>query len=371
MVAIAVASVVGAALFVWLYIGRSLVARLVGFERAMTKIAGGDLAIEVRGTQNRDEIGQMARALAIFRDSLLRAEEVAAEQAQERAEKERRAVAVETLMSGFNENAGNALAAVASATAEMQSTAERMSATARRATEQTTAVAAASTEAAANVRSVAESTDALSSSIGEIGHKVAESARIAEQAVAEVARSQATVTELSQTADKIGEVVGLIASIASQTNLLALNATIEAARAGEAGRGFAVVASEVKSLAMQTAKATESITAQITAIQGSTGQAVGTIKGIGEIIGRIATIASGIAVAVEQQGAATQEIARNVQDASTGTEEVSAHIAGVSAVADESGEAAKSVLAATSRLTSESEALRGEVDHFLAQIKAA
>ena len=371
MLAIAAASILGAVLFVWFYIGRNLVARIVGLEGAMTRIAGGDLNVEIAAREQRDEIGQMARALAVFREGIVRANALAAEQAKEQEVKQRRVAAIDALTRDFNENATNALGAVSAATAEMQGTAERMSTVAQQATSQTATVASASTQAAANVQTVAAATDELSSSIREISRQVQESARIAAQAVEQAARSQSNVAELTTAAQKIGDVVGLINSIASQTNLLALNATIEAARAGEAGKGFAVVASEVKNLATQTAKATEGITAQVAAIQDSTDEAVGTIKGIGEIIERIAQIATTIASAVEEQGAATQEIARNIQEAATGTQEVSTHIAGVSEVAGESGKAADLVLAATSRLTSQSDALRSEVDRFLTQIRAA
>jgi methyl-accepting chemotaxis protein len=371
MLAIATASMVGAFLVGWLYVGRNLLARLTGLEKAMTKIAGGDLDVEVGATQNADEIGQMARALAVFRDGIVHANALAAEQAKEQEARQQRAQMIERLTEDFDESAGTALGAVSAATAEMKGTAEKMSAVARQATTQTTAVASASAQAAVNVQTVAAATEELSSSISEIARQVAESAQIAGQAVSQVAHSQTTVTELAQAAQRIGEVVGLINSIAGQTNLLALNATIEAARAGEAGKGFAVVASEVKNLATQTAKATEGITAQVQAIQGSTQEAVDTIKGIGETISRIAEIATTIASAVEQQGAATQEIARNVQEAAAGTQEVSSHIVGVSEVAGESGRAADHVLASTARLEQESEALRSKVDSFLLQIKAA
>jgi methyl-accepting chemotaxis protein len=371
MLAIATVSLVGAFLVVWLYIGRNLIARLTGLEKAMTRIAGGDLEVDVGATQNADEIGQMARALAVFRDGIVRANALAAEQAKEQEARQQRAHMIERLTKDFDDSAGTALGAVSAATADMKGTAEKMSSVAQQATTQTTAVATASAQAAVNVQTVAAATEELSGSISEIARQVAESAQIAGQAVSQVAHSQTTVTELAQAAQRIGEVVGLINSIAGQTNLLALNATIEAARAGEAGKGFAVVASEVKNLATQTAKATEGITAQVVAIQGSTQEAVDTIKGIGETISRIAEIATTIASAVEEQGAATQEIARNVQEAAAGTQDVSSHIVGVSEIAGESGKAADHVLASTARLEQESEALRSKVDSFLRQIKAA
>ncbi len=372
MLAIAIVSVLGAILFVWLYIGRNLVARIVGLSDVMTRLAAGDLAAEVSATARRkDEIGRMAASLAVFRDGIIRANALAAQQAAEQEAKQHRAAAIEALTQAFDASAAEALAAVSAGTAEMQGTAERMSEAAQQATAQTRAVATASGQAASNVQTVAAATTELSQSIAEIGNQVAESARIAREAVEQVSRSHATVGELAQAAQRIGEVVGLINSIAGQTNLLALNATIEAARAGEAGKGFAVVASEVKSLANQTAKATEGITRQVAAIQGSTQQAVGTITGIGQIIDRMAEIATAIAGAVEQQGATTEEIARNIHEAANGTREVSGHAADLSTVAGAAGKAAEDVLAATARLTRDSEALRVEVDRFLAEIKAA
>ncbi len=371
MLLIAAASVAGAGLFVWLYIGRNLVARLVGLEGTMTRLAGGDLSAEVSAKQSGDEIGQMARALSVFRDGMVQANAAAAEQAVEQEAKQKRAGAIDALTRGFNEGASSALAAVSAAASDMKGSAEKMSRVAEQAKDQTSAVATASAQAAANVQTVAAATEELTSSISEISRQVGESARIASQAVEQVSRSEATVTELANAANRIGEVVGLINTIAAQTNLLALNATIEAARAGEAGRGFAVVASEVKSLATQTAKATEGITAQVAAIQGSTREAVDTIKGIGEIIDQMSEIATSVASAVEEQGAATAEIARNIQEAAAGTQEVSSHIVGVSAAAGESGKTAEDVLSSTERLTAESEALSGEVDRFLSQIKAA
>jgi methyl-accepting chemotaxis protein len=371
MLGIAAAAVVGAFLVVWLYIGRNLVARLVGLERTMTRLAGGDLSAEINVRKSSDEIGQMADALSVFREGIVRANAAAAEQAKEQQTKHEHAAAIDKLTRDFNDDATTALAAVSAAAGEMKASAEKMSRVASEAKTQTSAVTSASELAASNVQTVAAATEELASSINEISRQVGESARIASEVVSQIARSEATVTELAQAANRIGEVVSLINSIAEQTNLLALNATIEAARAGEAGRGFAVVASEVKSLANQTAKATEGITAQVAAIQGSTQEAVDTIKGIGEIIQQMAEIANSVASAVKEQGDATAEIARNVQQAASGTREVSSNIAGVSAAADESGRTAEDVLASTARLTAESEALSGEVGRFLSRIKAA
>ena len=249
MLAIALASVVGSALFVWFYIGRNLVARLVGLEQTMTRLAAGDLSAEVTAARSGDEIGQMAQALAVFRDGIVRANAAAVTQAGEQEAKQRHATALANLTTEFGDGAGTTLAAVSAAAAQMKGAAERMSTVAQQAHDKTVAVASASEQAAANVQTVAAATEELSGSVGEILRQVQESSRIATEAVTQVSRSEQTVTELAEAANRIGEVVGLINTIAQQTNLLALNATIEAARAGEAGRGFAVVASEVKSLA--------------------------------------------------------------------------------------------------------------------------
>ena len=302
MLMIAAISVAGAALFVWFYIGRNLVARLVGLEKTMTRLAGGDLSAEVDTRRGGDEIGQMAEALSVFREGIVQANAAAAEKATEQEAKQRQAALIDQLTREFNDGATNALAAVSTAASRMKGSAEKMSKVAAQAKEQTGAVASASEQAAANVQTVAAATEELSGSITEISRQVGESARIAAQAVEQVAKSEVTVTELANAANRIGEVVGLINTIAAQTNLLALNATIEAARAGEAGKGFAVVASEVKSLATQTARATEGITAQVSAIQGSTQEAVDTIKGIGQIIDKMSEIATTVAVRGRRAG---------------------------------------------------------------------
>ena len=371
MLMIAGVSVAGAALFVWFYIGRNLVARLVGLEKTMTRLAAGDLSAEVSAKRGGDEIGQMAEALSVFREGIVRADAAAAEKAREQEAKQRQAAAIDQLTREFNDGAASALAAVSTAAARMKGSAETMSRVAAEAKQLTSATASASAQAADNVQTVAAATEELSGSIAEISRQVGECTRIATQAVEQVARSEVTVTALANAADRIGEVVGLINTIAAQTNLLALNATIEAARAGEAGKGFAVVASEVKNLATQTARATEGITNQVAAIQGSTHEAVATIKGIGQIIDKMSEIATTVAAAVEQQGAATAEIARNIQQAAAGTHNVSSNIGGVSGVANQTGETAAHVLESSSSLAAESEALGNQVARFLDRIKAA
>ncbi len=371
MLMIAAFSVIGSALFVWFYIGRNLVARLMGLESTMTRLAAGDLSAEVGARRGGDEIGQMAEALSVFREGIVQANAAAAEKAAEQEAKQKQSALIDQLTREFNEGATSALAAVSTAASRMKGSAQKMSHVAAQAKEQTGAVASASEQAAANVQTVAVATEELSSSITEISRQVGESTRIAAQAVEQVAKSEVTVTELASAANRIGEVVGLINTIAAQTNLLALNATIEAARAGEAGKGFAVVASEVKSLATQTARATEGITAQVTAIQGSTQEAVDTIKGIGQIIDKMSEIATTVAAAVEEQGAATAEIARNIQQAASGTQNVSNNIVGVSNAANQTGETATDVLQSSDGLAAESEALSNEVGRFLARIKAA
>ncbi|CCQ73886.1 globin-coupled sensor protein [Magnetospira sp. QH-2] len=269
----------------------------------------------------------------------------------------------------FEQNVHGMVQVVASASTELQATAQAMESTAVRTSERATAVAAAAEEAATNVQTVAAAAEQLSGSIGEISQQVAQSTHIASNAVMEAERTNEQVSGLASAAQKIGEVVDLINDIASQTNLLALNATIEAARAGEAGKGFAVVASEVKNLASQTAKATDEIARQISEIQAATREAVGAIQGIGSTISEINDISASIAASVEQQGAATQEIARNVEQASAGTNEVTSHIVEVTAAADETGHSAGEVLAASRELSSQAESLTIEVRDFLDELR--
>ena len=254
---------------------------------------------------------------------------------------------------------------VASASTEMQSSAQALAATAEETNSQSVAVAAASEEVTTNIQTVASSAEELASSISEISRQVTESTKISQEAVNETNRTNEAVESLAEAAQKIGDVVKLISDIAGQTNLLALNATIEAARAGEAGKGFAVVASEVKSLANQTAKATEDIAAQVSAIQSETALAVTAIKGIGSTINKVNEIAVAISSAVEEQGAATAEISRNVTEASNGTQEVTTNIANVSTSAGESGQAAGQVLEAANGLSKNAEEMRKKIENFI------
>jgi methyl-accepting chemotaxis protein len=275
------------------------------------------------------------------------------------------------LADGFEAAVGGIVGMVSSSATELQATAQAMTATATQTAAQSTSVAAAAEEAAANVGTVAAAAEELGASVQEIGRQVIGSSALAQTAVSEADQTAQLVQDLSESVSCIGDVVGLISTIAGQTNLLALNATIEAARAGAAGKGFAVVAAEVKALADQTARATREITGHIERIQSSTGQAVVGIGAIAERIREINGVAASIAAAVEQQGAATQEIVRNVAQAATGTGEVTGNIAGVADAAAQSGAAASQVLGSASELSRQSEHLSAEVQRFLDTVRAA
>ena len=339
---------------------------------AMQRLAGGDHGTEVPALGRGDEVGDMARAVQVFKDNAIEMERMKAEQqAQERRAAEERHAAMLDLAAKFEASVGAMVDSVAAASTELQTTAGGMTSTAEESNRQATAVAAASEEASVNVQTVAAATEELSASVTEISRQVTQSAEIASSAVTEAERTNVEIQSLAEAAHKIGEVIQLITDIAGQTNLLALNATIEAARAGEAGKGFAVVASEVKNLANQTAKATEDISAQINAIQTATQNSVAAIAGIGGTIKKIDQIATDIAGAVQEQGSATREIASNVQQAAMGTAEVSSNIVGVTEAARETGAAAGQVLTSAEELSQLANRLRGEVGRFLGQVRAA
>ena len=362
--------ILGAAL-AWA-LGRSIARPVVALCAAMSALAAGDRNAQVPGSGRRDEIGQMAGTVQVFKDSMIEAERLrAAQEEQKRRTEVERQDAMRRLADDFDRTVTGVVDAVASSATEMQASAQSMSETAERTARQTAVVATASAQASANVQTVAGAAEQLSASIQEIGRQVERAAGVAGRAVDQAGRTNQTVIGLAAAAQKIGDVVSLIRQVANQTNLLALNATIEAARAGEAGKGFAVVASEVKQLAGQTARATEEIASQIAAIQAATGEAVGDIKGIGTTIGEMSTIAGMIAAAVEQQGAATREIAGNVAEAARGTTEISSHIVGVTHAADETGSAAGQVLGVAHELSRQAETLRREVAGFIAGIRRA
>jgi methyl-accepting chemotaxis protein len=397
-IAFAILALVLAAGFV---IARSVSVPLRRFSGVVAELAEGDLTVEIPYSTQKDEIGEMARTVGIFKQNLietgaLRQKQIEAERqtaeeerrrdaeqrkaqekaaadkrtADEKAEADRKQTMLQ-MADEFEKNVMGVVSSVASATEEMRSSAERMSATAEKTSQQTTSVAAGAGQATANVQTVAAATEELSSSVEEISRQVSHSNEIAQNAVASAKQTNEKVEGLAEGAQKIGDVVSLINDIASQTNLLALNATIEAARAGEAGKGFAVVATEVKSLADQTARATEEIAAQVSAIQSATNDAVEAIKGIGGTITEIGEIAASVVSAVEQQGDATREIASNIQQAATGTQEVADTISQVTSAADESKAVSAEMLDAANSLGQQGDTLRVEVQKFLDSVRAA
>ena len=338
---------------------------------AMRRLAIRDMASEIPWRGRTDEVGQMADAVQVFKDGMIVADLLAAQQDAERALKEQRAIRLGSLVQDFEGKVSQMVGLLSASSAEMEDTAKGMTATATRTDHQATTVAVAAEDASAGVQTVAAAAEQLTASIHEISRQVAQSATTTENAVEDARRTGAIVRALADSAQKIGDVVKLISGIAAQTNLLALNATIEAARAGDAGKGFAVVASEVKNLATQTAKATEDIAGQIKQIQGATAEAVDAIKAIASTITEVNMIASNIAAAVEEQGAATTEIARNVQKTAVSTQEVTITIVGVSRAANETGALAGQVLGAANDLSQQAQQLTNEVNAFVAGVRAA
>lgn len=337
---------------------------------AMHQLAEGDNSIGIPSTDRDDEIGGMANSLLVFKNNAVEVERLRMEeQSQQKRLQEQRAATSKQLADDFESSVMHVVESVASSAAQMKGTSELMVNAAGQTSDQT-AMASGNTESAVgNIETVASAATELSASVDEIARQVKHSNGVADSAVKEAERTNTTVQGLSEAVQRIGEVVNLITDIAEQTNLLALNATIEAARAGDAGKGFAVVAAEVKSLATQTAQATEDIRTQIESVQGATSDAVGAISGISGVIGEINDISENVLVAVEEQRAATQEIARSIEQAVEGAQGVLGNISQVSATAQETGNAASEVLSVSADLTTHSATLRAEVDNFLQQIR--
>lgn len=344
---------------------------LLAIRNAMLSVAAGDLTPEIPFTSRRDEIGSLAKALSTFKENALQKARIEADEVNRHKQAKERQQVVESYIKIFEEQMRETLGALDSASNRMLETSSSMSIVSNQTNAQAQMAAKASGDASNNVQSVASASEELSSSINCIREQVSHAAGIASRAADQARQTDQTVQGLAQTAVRIGEVVGLINDIAGQTDLLALNATIEAARAGEAGRGFAVVASEVKSLANQTAKATEEVSLQITAVQKVTGVAVEAIKAIGGTVFEVSKVASAIAASIEEQGMATQEITHSTHRAAQGTKDVSANIVGVSAGADAVGAAAQNVKLAAENLGLQAQQLRSQVNNFLVGIRAA
>ena len=371
MVVISLGLAIALGLAAGFYLIRDVTTGIASIVTPMKALGEGDLTATVPHQGEKTEIGTMADTLQVFKDALI-AKKAADEAASREADaKIQRGQRVDSITREFEALIGQLVGSLSSSSTELEAAANTLTSTAEVTGKTSESAAGASQEVSSNVQSVAVATEEITSSVGEIGRQVQESSRVANEAVRQAQKTDASITELSQAAARIGDVVKLITAVAEQTNLLALNATIEAARAGDAGRGFAVVASEVKALAAQTAKATDEISAQVAGMQTATQESVATIKEIGKTITLISEISSTITAAVEEQGAATQEIARNVQQAAALSGEVAASITNVSRGAGETGAASGQVLSAAQMLSSDSSRLKIEVEKFLTTVRAA
>ncbi|MET0968102.1 MAG: methyl-accepting chemotaxis protein [Tardiphaga sp.] len=357
---------------VMLLVSGNITTSLKRLKDKMERLVGGDLSVDISEAARSDELGEMAKAVQVFKENAVAMRSLQSEQdaIKNRAEAEKKQT-MRGMADEFEARIGGIVAAVSGAAAAMQSTAQTMSGNAETTQRQTNAVAAGAQQSTANVQTVAAASEELATSIAEISRQVAQASMVAGKANDESVRTNASVAGLADSAQKIGEVVAFITQIASQTNLLALNATIEAARAGEAGRGFAVVASEVKSLATQTSKATDDIRAQIEAIQSETAEALTAIERISSTIVEVNQISGTIAASMEHQGAATQQITRNVQEAAGSARHVSENINGVSAAVAATGQAASDLLTEADRLARQAKTLQHEVGEFLQTVRAA
>jgi methyl-accepting chemotaxis protein len=369
---VALALVVGLMLLLAVLL-RGIVSRPISrLQAAMTRLADGDVSVDVPNTGRGDEIGGMANAVQIFKDNAIAMRQMEADKQRdaEQAEADKRR-AMEAVADSFEATVKGIVDGVSKGLTDMRQSAESMAEVANQSSEESLAVAGAAEQATSNVNTVAAAAEEMSKSVAEIGQRVEQSTKIANQAVTRAESTDTTVKGLAEAANKIGEVVKMISDIAEQTNLLALNATIEAARAGDAGKGFAVVASEVKNLATQTARATEQISSQIGEMQSVTGSAVSAIQEIRETIVEVSDVFTTIAASIEEQGAATQEIARNTSEAASGTQSVTERIGNVKTATESTGGAAAKVLEASTALASQAGDLRREVDGFLNKVRAA
>jgi methyl-accepting chemotaxis protein len=352
-------------------LGRSISRPLAAITQAMQRLANGDRAFAIAFGDRRDEIGAMARTLDVFRADAERAEALGRAEAETQAARLRRSEHLEQLIRTFEEQVGEMLHGLTTASAGLNGTSQALASTAHGTREQSLAVAGGAAQTASNVHSVASAAEDLAASVSEIRRQVDESVRIALRAVQDAERTDATIQRLAEGTRQIDAVVRLISDIASQTNLLALNATIEAARAGEAGKGFAVVAGEVKALASQTARATGDISTQITSIQQMTDEAVAAIVQIGATITEMRTIGTAVADAIERQGTATEAIARNVQEAARGSHEVTESIVLVRHAAEQTGASAQDLLLVADQVAREAGTLEARVQGFISGVKAA
>ena len=362
---------VAVAVLAGLFLVRSIATPIKAMTLAMRQLSARDMSGEIPARERTDEVGEMAQSVQAFKEGIIAADKAGVEQAAERAAKERRGAGLERAVSEFEVTAGDLVQQLASASADLGTTARSMAGTADRSNSQANAVAAAAEEAGTGAQTVASAAEQLTASVNEIGRQVGQSAKTAARAVLDAQHTNTIVLALAEGAEKIGNVIGLITNIAGQTNLLALNATIEAARAGDAGKGFAVVASEVKNLATQTGLATQEIGAQIAHIQAATKEAVEAIRRISATIEEISSISTTIAAAVEEQGAATAEIARNVQQTAIAAQDITTNIGGVSQATNESSATASQVLDAANGMARQADRFSIAVNGLIAGVRAA
>lgn len=367
--AIAGIGVILSILSAWL-IGSNISGPIKAITRAMNVLAKGDKSVKIPGLDHKDEIGDMANAVQVFKDNAIQQERDEKSKAQEQQKSAEKRSQMDKVTAEFSAKAESIVKTVSSASTELEATAESMAGISEETSDQAIQASSASQQTSNNVQSVAAATEEMTSTIGEISQQVSQASNASRQAVEEVGNTSHQMIALAETANKIGEVVEMISGIAEQTNLLALNATIESARAGEAGKGFAVVANEVKELASQTAKATGEISQQVTDIQNATQRASGSMESVAEAISRVDEISTAIAAAMEEQSTATQEIASSVNQATIGTQQVNDNITSVTHASQEAKTASGQVMSAAGQLSQQASLLKDEVDSFIVQVRA-